>query len=151
MIHGMTEIDDLFGRRLGEFVVRELIARGGFGAVYRCEQRLLGREAVVKVLHPGLRQHHVILQRFMREAQLLSRLNHPYAAHAYAFGIEPDGLWWIAMERVQGVTLGERLLKRGPMPAGQFVAFFRSSGRLRTSRPSSGLTLLRHNSASKSG
>jgi WD40 repeat protein/serine/threonine protein kinase len=120
----MTENDDLPGRRLGEFVVRELLARGGFGAVYRCEQRLLGREAVVKVLHRDLRKHHIILRRFMREAQLLSRLNHPYAAHVYAFGIEQDGLWWIAMERVEGVTLAERLTTHGPMPAEPFVPFF---------------------------
>ncbi|HMG19754.1 MAG TPA: serine/threonine-protein kinase, partial [Kofleriaceae bacterium] len=39
------------------------------------------------------------------EAQLASRLDHPYAAHVYAFGAEPDGLLWIAMELVRGTTL----------------------------------------------
>src|SRR5512144_2352092 len=104
----MADKDDLSGRKLGGFVVRELIDEGGFGAVYRCEQPLLGREVVVKVLHRKLRRRDIIVQRFLREAKLASRLDHPYAAHIYAFGIEePDGLLWIAMERVQGVTLAE--------------------------------------------
>ncbi|HEY0194504.1 MAG TPA: serine/threonine-protein kinase, partial [Kofleriaceae bacterium] len=103
----------------------ERIDEGGFGAVYRCEQPLLGREAVVKVLHRRLRRNDVVLQRFMREAQLASRLDHPYAAHVYAFGIEhADGLFWIAMEMVQGTTLNRWLRDRGSLPLDQFVPFF---------------------------
>jgi WD40 repeat protein/serine/threonine protein kinase len=110
---------------VGEFVLRERIDEGGFGAVYRCDQPLLGREAVVKVLHQRLRRNDVLLQRFMREAQLASRLDHPYAAHVYAFGIEhDDGLFWIAMEMVQGTTLTRWLRDRGPLPLDQLVPFF---------------------------
>jgi WD40 repeat protein/serine/threonine protein kinase len=121
----MTDKDDLSGRKLGEFVVREQIGEGGFGTVYACEQPLLGREAVVKVLHRKRHRRDVIVvQRFLREARLASRLDHPYAAHIYAFGIEHDRLLWIAMERVQGVTLAQWLTAHGPMPLGQLVAFF---------------------------
>jgi WD40 repeat protein/serine/threonine protein kinase len=110
---------------VGEFVLRERIDEGGFGAVYRCEQPLLGRQAVVKVLHQRLRRNDVVLQRFMREAQLASRLDHPYAAHVYAFGIEhDDGLFWIAMEMVQGTALNRWLRDRGPLSLEQFVPFF---------------------------
>src|SRR4029453_11128271 len=112
---------------VGEFVVRERIDEGGFGAVYRCEQLLLGREAVVKVLHRRLRRNDVVLQRFMREARLASRLDHPYAAHVYAFGIEhDDGLFWIAMEMVQGIALHHWLRERGPPPLDQLVPFFQA-------------------------
>jgi WD40 repeat protein/serine/threonine protein kinase len=119
------EREDLCGRTVGEFVLRERIDEGGFGAVYRCDQPLLGREAVVKVLHQRLRRNDVVLARFMREAQLASRLDHPYAAHVYAFGIEhDDGLFWIAMEMVQGTTLNRWLRERGPLPLEQLVPFF---------------------------
>jgi WD40 repeat protein/serine/threonine protein kinase len=122
---GVTDREDLSGRMVGEFVVRERIDAGGFGAVYRCEQPLLGRQAVVKVLHRRLRRNDVVLQRFMREAQLASRLDHPYAAHVYAFGIEHgDGLFWIAMEMVQGTALDRWLRDRGPLSLEQFVPFF---------------------------
>jgi WD40 repeat protein/serine/threonine protein kinase len=121
----MIDPAGLSGRKLGEFVVGELIGEGGFGAVYGCEQPLLGREAVIKVLHGKLRRRGIVLQRFLREVRLALRLDHPYAAHIYAFGIEEcDGLLWIAMERVQGVTLAEWLSQHGPMPLRQLVAFF---------------------------
>jgi eukaryotic-like serine/threonine-protein kinase len=117
--------EDLAGRKLGEFLLRERIGVGGFGAVYRCEQPLLGREAVVKVLHPRLRRDDGILQRFAREAQLAARLDHPYAVHIYAFGIErDDGLFWIAMEKVHGITLEHWLRDRGPLPLAQLVPLF---------------------------
>ncbi|HEY6174197.1 MAG TPA: serine/threonine-protein kinase, partial [Kofleriaceae bacterium] len=115
---------DLSGRRLGEFVLHEQIGAGGYGAVYRCEQPVLKRDAVVKVLHTRRRWNHAARERFLREARLASRLEHPYAAHVYSFGAEDDGVLWIAMELVQGVTLGEWLKSRGPMPLDQFVAFF---------------------------
>jgi serine/threonine-protein kinase len=117
--------EDLTGRNMGGFILRGRIAAGGFGAVYCCEQPLLGREAVVKVLHRELRHRDVIVRRFLREARLASRLDHPYAAHIYAFGFEEqDRVLWIAMEKVQGGTLADWLKQHGPMPLGQFVAFF---------------------------
>ncbi|MCX5741786.1 MAG: protein kinase, partial [Proteobacteria bacterium] len=121
----MAVRDALTGRVLGEFVLRERIGEGGFGAVYRCEQPLLGREAVIKVLHNRLRNSEVVLQRFIREAQLASRLDHPYAAHIYAFGVEKDdGMCWIAMELVQGTALDHWIRDHGPLPIGQLVPFF---------------------------
>ena len=121
-----TESDALLrGRQLGDFVLRECIGEGAFAAVYRCEQPLLGREAVVKVLHQRLRDSEVVFQRFMREARLASRLDHPYAAHVYAFGIEPDdGLAWIAMELVHGTSLARWITERGPLPLDILVALF---------------------------
>jgi eukaryotic-like serine/threonine-protein kinase len=121
----MAVRDELCGRTVGEFVLRERIGEGGYGAVYRAEQPLLGREAVIKVLHSKLRSRQVMLQRFLREARLASRLDHPYAAHVYAFGAEKDdGLLWIAMEMVHGTPLDRWLRERGPLPLLQLVAFF---------------------------
>jgi serine/threonine-protein kinase len=121
----VVERDELCGRTVGEFVLRERIGEGGCGAVYRCEQRALGREAVVKVMHRRLRDDVVELHRFMREAQLASQLDHPYAAHVYAFGIEQeDGLFWIAMELVHGTALDRWLATRGPLPLEVLIPLF---------------------------
>lgn len=119
---------DLSGRMLGEFVLRQQIGQGGYGAVYRSEQPLLNRDVVVKVLR---RNDASAEERFLREAQLASLFNHPYAAHIYAFGVEEgteddSGLLWIAMELVEGTTLDDWLEKRGPMSLEQFVPFFES-------------------------
>src|SRR5215510_7471668 len=114
---------DLYGRTLGEFVLREQIGEGGYGAVYRGEQPVLQRDVVVKVLHER-RHNDVEKRRFLREARLASRLDHPYAAHVYACGADDkDGLLWIAMELVQGFTLAEWLEIHEAMPIEQFVPF----------------------------
>src|SRR6516164_2938720 len=119
-----TRTESLIGRTLGEFVVREKLGEGGFGAVFRAEQPLLAREAVIKVLNSRGRISENAIQRFLREARLASSLDHPYAAHIYAFGAEPDGLLWIAMELVRGATLDKLLRLQGPLPLVRFVPLF---------------------------
>jgi len=104
--------------------LRERIDEGGFGAVYRCEQPALDRDVVVKVLHRRMRRPDPELLRFMREAKLAARIDHPYAAHVYDVGRGDDGLLWIAMECVQGITLSHWLRDRGPMSLDQFMPFF---------------------------
>jgi WD40 repeat protein/serine/threonine protein kinase len=113
--------DPLIGRRLGEFTIREKLGEGGFGAAYKAEQPTLAREAVVKVLHARHQGRRQMTERFMREARLASKLEHPYTAHVYAFGAEPDGLLWIAMEMVRGTPLNELLERQGPLTLKRFV------------------------------
>jgi WD40 repeat protein/serine/threonine protein kinase len=115
---------DLSGRMFGEFLLCERIALGGHGVVYRCEQRELERDVIVKVLRAAL--DGTGIERFKREARMASQFEHPFSAHVYAFGVEDDGVRWIAMEFVRGVTLGEYLKARGPMPLEEFVPFFES-------------------------
>jgi WD40 repeat protein/tRNA A-37 threonylcarbamoyl transferase component Bud32 len=116
-------MSELSGRLLGDFVVRDRLGQGGFGEVYRAEQTALGREAVIKVLLQRHRDRPHLVTRFLREARLASCLDHPYAAHVYAFGAEPDGLLWIAMELVRGTTLAQRLAHEGPLPLDELVPF----------------------------
>jgi WD40 repeat protein/serine/threonine protein kinase len=117
--------DDLCGRTLRDFVVGKKLDEGGCGTLYRCSQLQLNREAVIKVLHEPKRGNKEAEARFLREAQLASRLDHHFAAHVYAFGVEQeDGLRWIAMEFVPGVTLDQWLIKHGRMSLEQFVKLF---------------------------
>lgn len=112
---------EIIGRMLGDFLVKEKLGEGGFGAVYRARQITLDREAVVKILHTRHRTNRQVIERFKREAYLASRLEHPYCAHIYSFGAESDGLLWIAMEMVTGTSLGELLKKQTTLPLEQVV------------------------------
>jgi serine/threonine protein kinase/WD40 repeat protein len=115
---------DLVGTTLGQYILRELIREGGYGTVYRAEDPALEREVVVKVLRER-RSDSDSRERFLREAKLAAQLDHPYAAHVYAFGAEDEGrLLWIAMERVRGIALDEWLDEHGPMSPEQFGPFF---------------------------
>ncbi|MDQ3296679.1 MAG: protein kinase [Myxococcota bacterium] len=99
---------------LGGFALRQKIGEGGFGTVYLAEQQGLGRAAVVKVMRRSLAVRGDATERFELEARLACRLDHPCAAHIYAFGAEDDGTLWIAMELVKGTSL-ETLLESGPL------------------------------------
>jgi tRNA A-37 threonylcarbamoyl transferase component Bud32 len=114
---------DRAGRRLGEFVLGEKIGEGAFGAIYLAQQVGLPRQVVVKILRSRFHEDETTRLRFLQEARLASTLDHPYAAHVYAFGVEPDGVSWIAMELVRGTPLSE-VLRAGAMPLRVFVPFF---------------------------
>ena len=113
-----TPIEPRIGRALGDFVLRAYLANGAHGEVYLADQRGLGREAVIKIARGAGAER---TQRFLREVRLAARLDHPYAAHVYAFGAEPDGLLWIAMERVHGATLAELIAERGALSIDRLV------------------------------
>src|SRR5947208_1222561 len=114
---------ELVGRVLGDFRVLGLIQEGGMGLAFHAEQVTLHREAVVKTI-AAERVTEEAKVRFLREARLASRLDHPYAAHVYAFGAEADGVLWIAMELVRGVPLDRMLADQGAMPLARFVPLF---------------------------
>lgn len=116
--------DELIGRALGDFVVQAPLAAGGHAMVYVGAQRGLDRPAVIKVLHARLRDQPALVDRFLREAQLASRIDHPFAAHVYAFGAEPDGVLWLAMEQVRGTPLDALIAAQGPLPVTRFGALF---------------------------
>ncbi len=120
---GAAPRDELIGRRLGDFVIGSQLGAGGGGSVYLAHQRSLDRQAVIKLPLQRSGASAEATQRFLREAKLASRLDHPYAAHIYAFGAERDGLFWIAMERVHGVPLDRLLAERGPFALARFVPF----------------------------
>src|SRR5512132_1353761 len=107
-----TAATSLIGRTLGRFVIMERLGKGGSGEVFRAQQVQLGRSAVIKVLRREVATAPNRVERFLREAKLASRLDHPYAAHIYAFGAEPDSVLWIAMEHVKGITLDELVARR---------------------------------------
>jgi WD40 repeat protein/serine/threonine protein kinase len=113
--------DPILGRTLGDFLVKEKLGEGGFGAVYKATQLTLAREVVIKILHAKHRSSQELIERFKREAHLASRLEHPYCAHIYSFGAESDGLLWIAMEYVKGTPLSELLKNQGTVPLEKFV------------------------------
>lgn len=117
-------IGTLIGRTLGKFTIVERLGLGGSGEVFRAEQTQLGRSAVIKVLRREVATVPNRVERFLREAKLASRLDHPYAAHVYAFGAETDGVLWIAMEHVRGTTIDDLISTRGALPPDVFAPLF---------------------------
>jgi len=84
------------------------IGAGGMGEVYLAEDTRLKRSVALKLLPADFSQNKDRLRRFEQEAQAASALNHPNIAHIYEIG-ESDGMHFIAMEYVDGVTLYEKI------------------------------------------
>ncbi|HEY1291828.1 MAG TPA: protein kinase [Chloroflexota bacterium] len=94
--------------RDGEYLVREVLGRGGMATVYRAYSRSLETDVALKVLAPEMARNAELRERFHQEARLLSRLFHPNLLTVHYFGEEGDVVY-IAMRLVKGGTLRDRL------------------------------------------
>ena len=110
----------LIGRQLGHFILEEMIGEGTMGAVYRARHTMLSRMAAVKVLKTQEHSSEAIT-RFEREVQLTSQLKHPNTISIYDFGRTHDGLFYYAMEFLEGMSLKELVTVDGPQPAGRVI------------------------------
>ncbi len=105
-------VGSLFANR---FEIERAAGRGGMGMVYRAKDRHSGEVVALKLLHADrFTSGHEELNRFAREAQLLSELRHPSIVAHVAHGQTPDGQRFLAMEWLNGQDLSERLC-RGPL------------------------------------
>src|SRR2546427_4534266 len=95
------------GTKLGRYEIRSKIGEGGMGEVYLAQDQELDRKVALKILPAEVASHRDRLERFVREAKAAAALNHPNIAHIYEIG-ESDGVNFIAMEFVDGVTLRVR-------------------------------------------
>ncbi len=97
----------MIGETLGRYCIREQIGAGGMGVVYRAHDERLDRDVALKVLPPGMLSDHM-RRRFRKEAQALSKLNHPNIATVYDFDQE-KGVEFLVLEYIPGVTLDQKL------------------------------------------
>jgi serine/threonine protein kinase len=95
-------------RRFPQLEILECLGRGGMGIVYKARQARLNRLVALKILPPEKERQAHFSERFSREAQTLARLNHPSIVAVYDFG-ETDGLYYLLMEFVDGVSLRDLL------------------------------------------
>ena len=93
------------------YQVGALFGRGGMGEVVVAQDQRIGREVAVKRIrakHPT----HDAVERFLREARIQARLDHPAIVPVYELGTDAEGLPYFTMKRLTGVTLGKRLADR---------------------------------------
>ena len=106
--------------REGRYKILGTLGRGGMGVVYKAQDTVLDRVVAFKVLPDSLQENPQALKNFLREAKSAASLNHPNIVTVFDAG-EQDGLYYIAMEYVDGNTLKEIVKHRGKISAGGIV------------------------------
>jgi serine/threonine-protein kinase len=114
-------------RRLGRYRLKARIGWGGMGEVWLASDASLKRDVAVKILaNDGILRGDVVA-RFEREAQAASSLRSPHTIRIYDFGASEDGVWFIAMEYLDGANLGSIVYDCGPMPAARAIRLVRQA------------------------
>ncbi len=110
----------LAAKRLGQYVLVREIGRGATGMVYYARHTLLRRPVAVKLLDPNL-TNEANSKRFEHEVQITSQLTHPNTVAIYDYGHSPEGLFYYAMEYLEGIDLDRLVRQFGPQPEGRVL------------------------------
>jgi eukaryotic-like serine/threonine-protein kinase len=109
--------------QLGQYTLEEKIGQGGMGEIYRARHAMLRRPTAVKLLLGGGSEEQ--LRRFEKEVQLTAGLTHPNTISIYDYGRTPDGVFYYAMELLEGMTLEQLVEHHGPLSPGRTIHFLK--------------------------
>ncbi|MBL8976225.1 MAG: serine/threonine protein kinase, partial [Myxococcales bacterium] len=120
------EDSGLIGRELGTYRLLSLLGGTGMSRVYLAEQAAGNKRFAVKVLrNANFNQAalDVVVRRFVQEARVASRLNHPHIVDVVDFGVA-EGIAYLVMEYLDGESLRETLKRHGPLPWTRVLPMF---------------------------
>jgi eukaryotic-like serine/threonine-protein kinase len=107
-------------RQYGQYMLEEKIGEGGMGDGYRASHSMLRRPTALKLLPPS-RAGGTSVAKFEKEVRLTARLTHPNTVTIFDYGRTPAGVFYYAMELIDGETLEDIVATTGPLPPARAV------------------------------
>ena len=114
--------DSLVGALIGNYLIKELLGKGGMGSVYLAEHPRIGRKVAVKVMSSAITQQPDAAERFEAEARLITRIEHPNVIEIFDFGAMDDGSLYYVMELLKGQELAD-VMDEGKMSAAEAAPY----------------------------
>jgi tRNA A-37 threonylcarbamoyl transferase component Bud32 len=114
----------LAARQLGQYALEEKIGAGGMGTVYKARHAMLRRPTAIKLLDVEKISPSAVA-RFEREVQMTSALTHPNTVAVYDYGRTPEGIFYYAMEYLDGMNLDELVQRSGLLSEERMVYILR--------------------------
>ncbi|HEY9716634.1 MAG TPA: serine/threonine-protein kinase, partial [Trichormus sp.] len=109
---------------LDKYHITELLGRGGMSAVYKARHVLMDRWVAIKFLRSELVDDPNMLKRFQHESKAISMLKHPNVMTCHDFGLTPDGIPYLVMDFIEGLTLSQVLARDGQLVPTRGVNLF---------------------------
>jgi hypothetical protein len=107
-------------QQIGQYKLERKLGAGGMGVVYKAHHAMLRRPTAVKMLDVD-KVNEGALERFEREVQITSQLNNPNTVAIYDFGRTPEGVFYYAMEYLDGIDLQALVERYGPQPVPRVI------------------------------
>lgn len=109
--------DPFVGSDIDRYHVLAPIGKGAMGCVYRARHNVLPTECAIKVLYGNFAVNQRLIERFRREAQAIGQMTHPNIVSVIDFGSTKEGLTFLVMELVEGMTLEKVITRQAPIEA----------------------------------
>ncbi len=118
---GGHTMDNVAGRHIKGYELRNRIGAGGFGAVYSAYQAVVDREVAIKIILPDYANQPDFIRRFEAEAQLVARLEHPHIVPLFDYWREPDGAYLVMRLLDESLYDQLQISPLDPVRAGKLV------------------------------
>lgn len=123
----MPSTDAFVGTRIREYEILSVIGKGGMGAVYKARHQYLDQERAIKVIQARLTGDDKFVDRFIREAKIMVRLQHPNLVQLYDFGTLGEDSFFMVLELIRGESVLQRMQQLRTIPLDAAIEMIRGA------------------------